>query len=268
MIIFLKGIFDSILYISCKFTTPHDSTKVLQWGRGLIETPNRDPCPKSRDFEGFCVFLNFSWSGRSRAASASPKILFYAKFRIDISVRSSKIVFFHRKPLIFPQIWPGPREIPLVFLQRVAYRNSMDSAKLKKWNCLVCLARRAAHSRAISTTRAWIWQTPRNKIFALIFLREKYFLSNFLFRKNPLTIFWKRIFGRDFFLTYALCDFLSTEHVFESTPAFRKTLSRYSLGGGNCTVAPPPLRRSLTDHFKLDFVWNPIQNTKDLQGFT
>ena len=74
--------------------------------------------------------------------------------------------------------------------------------------------------------------------FQIFFLREKYFLSNFLFRKNPLTIFWKRIFGRDFFLTYALCDFLSTEHVFESIPAIRKAPARYLVGGATGMLPP------------------------------
>ena len=86
------------------------------------------------------------------------------------------------------------------------------------------------------------------KIFRF-FSSRKIFLSNFLFRKNPLTIFWKRIFGRDFFLTYALCDFLSTEHVFEWIPPFRKSVGRYLLGGANLQFAPP-LWRSLTEHFK------------------
>ena len=75
--------------------------------------------------------------------------------------------------------------------------------------------------------------------FQIFFLREKYFLSNFLFRKNPLTIFWKRIFGRDFFLTYALCDFLSIEHVFEWIPPFRKSVGRYLLRGANSRLPPP-----------------------------
>ena len=70
------------------------------------------------------------------------------------------------------------------------------------------------------------------RIFSDFFLEKKYFLFNFLFRKNPLTFFWKRIFGRDFFLTYALCDFLSTEHVFEWIPPFRRSVGRYLLGGG------------------------------------
>ena len=35
------------------------------------------------------------------------------------------------------------------------------------------------------------------------------------FRKNALTFFLDRLFGREFFFTNAPCDFLSTEHVFE-----------------------------------------------------
>ena len=84
--------------------------------------------------------------------------------------------------------------------------------------------------------------------FGWYFWDDKRF-GGFCFRKNALTFFWSRIFGQDFFLTYALCDFLSTEHVFESTPAFRNALSRYLLGGATVPLAPP-LRRSLTDHLK------------------
>ena len=74
----------------------------------------------------------------------------------------------------------------------------------------------------------------------LIFLRWQTF-RGFCFRKNALTFFWNRIFGQDFFLTYALCDFLSTEHVFESIPAIRKGPARYLVGGGpNERLAPPP----------------------------
>ena len=75
------------------------------------------------------------------------------------------------------------------------------------------------------------WLTPRDFQWDLVDIFEMTNVSGFLFSKKCSNFFWSRIFGQDFFLTYALCDFLSTEHVFESTPAFRKALSRYLLGG-------------------------------------
>ena len=65
--------------------------------------------------------------------------------------------------------------------------------------------------------------------------------QTFFSRKIALTFFLDRIFGQDFFCTYALCDFLSTEHVFESIPAFRNGLARYLLGGGGKSAFAPPL---------------------------
>ena len=64
-------------------------------------------------------------------------------------------------------------------------------------------------------------------------------VANFFFHKIALTFYLDRIFGQDFFLTYALCDFLSTEHVFESIPTFRKGLARHLLGEGAKTSFGP-----------------------------
>ena len=57
-------------------------------------------------------------------------------------------------------------------------------------------------------------------------------------QKNALSFFLEWIFGQGFFLTDALCDFLSIEHVFEWIPPFRKSVGRYLLGGRLASVPP------------------------------
>ena len=88
------------------------------------------------------------------------------------------------------------------------------------------------------------WLTPMDFQWDLVDIFEMTNVSGFLFSKKCSNFFLKPNFWSRFFLTYALCDFLSTEHVFESTPAFRKALSRYSLEGSLLEVAPPPVKIS------------------------
>ena len=71
----------------------------------------------------------------------------------------------------------------------------------------------------------WFWSIL---VESWLFSRRSSFYIGILnkiivfFRKIALTFASDRIFGRDFFLTNAPCDFLSTEHVFEWILTFRK----------------------------------------------
>ena len=150
------------------------------------------------DFRG-CVWRGY---GRHRGSCVMP--LAWVGHEIWYTNKNRKLFrkqFFFDENFIFEKIWKS----------KIINKKSHFSKKKYHFFSLIFHWKKWLFWRNFSD-----FFSSRKIFFVQLFVSKK--SSNFFLESN----FWSR-----FFLTYALCDFLSIEHVFEWIPAFKKCVNRY-----------------------------------------
>ena len=93
------------------------------------------------------------------------------------------------------------------------------------------------------------WLTPMDFQWDLVDIFEMTNVSGFLFSKKCSNFFWNRIFGQDLFSNICAVWFPVDWACFWINPGLQKSSISIFVRGGQLQRCPP-LRRSLTDHFK------------------